>query len=196
MVPALEEKAEELKAESTKEEAEPKKEEDEKVKDLKKSLADVEAKKEKEVQALEKVRAKMSELIDPPKPKEEDPTSKVGFIDPEKKKPDTSAFKAALAKIEKEEEAKEAILEENAAKKAAYPKNPVVEQSEMAEEAAAEAAMAKLKADKAAEEAAEAAEAAQKKAEKAAAAAKARENLLDKNAELWTANMPEHHLAA
>ena len=79
MVPALEAKAEELKDESTKEEAEPKKEEDEKVKDLKKSLADVEAKKEKEVQALEKVRANISQVIDPPKPVEGHPTSKVGL---------------------------------------------------------------------------------------------------------------------
>lgn len=54
--------------------------------------------------------------------------------------------------------------------------------------------MMKLKADKAAEEAAEAAEAAQKKAEKAAAQAKARDAFLDKNAEAWTANMPENLL--
>lgn len=129
-------------------------------------------------------------MIDP-KPKEADPTD----LNPEnqKPKPDLSAFKTNLAKIEKEEEAREQFLEDKAAEKAAYPKNPLVEASELAEEAAAEAkkkAMeAEIEADRLAAEAAAAKEAKRK------ANAAARETALKNSGELWTANMPEDYLS-
>jgi len=129
-------------------------------------------------------------MIDP-KPKEADPTDK----NPEnqKPKPDLSAFKANLAKIEKEEEAREEFIENRKAEQAATPKNPFVEASELAEEAAAEAKAkalaAEVEADRLAAEAAAAKEAKRK------ANAAARETALKNSGELWTANMPEDYLS-
>lgn len=72
--------------ETVAEEAEPKKEKTEKVKDLEKSLKDVEAKQARENKALERVKAKLKEIVDPT-PEEEDPA------DPHPKpKKDLSAF--------------------------------------------------------------------------------------------------------
>merc|ERR1712159_546855 len=126
------------------------------------------------------VAEKLHDLVDP-KPKEPNYTNDTE----EKPKPDLTAFKKAMADINKEEEEKEAFIENRKAQQAAYPKNPAVEASEAAEEAAMARAVQKAKDDKEAEEAFKASlevkKATKKKDEHAA--------MISKNAELWTANM-------
>ena len=104
-----------------------------KVKDLKEQLAKVEEQEATESNQLKKVRDKIAQVVDT-KEYKPDPTKKGGFEDPEAKKPDTSAFKANLAKIEKEEEEKEAKVEARKEAIKNVAKNPVVEASEAAEE--------------------------------------------------------------
>lgn len=103
-----------------------------------------------------------------------------------------SAFQKNLAKIQAEEEEKEAVIEARKATQKAYPKNPVVAAAEEAEEAHIAAEKAKFAAEKEAEEKAEAEAAA-----KAAALAKAkaeRAALIKGNDEAWVANMPDQYL--
>jgi len=193
MIAKNEEKLTTTADEGVAEEAEVNKEKEEKIKDLKKSLADVEQKQAKEVKALEAVRQTIASKVDEPKAPEPVYTDKHEPTAEEKAKAaKLDTYKAAVAQIEKEEEAKEAFLEARAAEKAAIPKNPVVEASEAAQEAADEAAFAKRKADYEAEEAEKAAAEAKKKASAAKAAA-ARSKAME-NAEVWTSNMPEHYL--
>merc|ERR1712046_357550 len=139
-------------------------------------------KQEKEVVALDKVRAKIANIVDEPKPVEADPVSNP------KPKPDLTAFQANLKKIEQEEEKKEAEIEARKAAVKAIPPNPVVAAAEAAQEAHEAEMKAKFAAEKAAEEKAEAeAEA------RAAALAKAkaeRAATIKGNDELWVANMP------
>jgi len=96
---------------AVKEEAPPAAEKSEKVKDLEKSLKDVEVKQAKEAADLNKVRDKLVTMLDP-KEVEKDPTK---FDAEPKKKPDLSAYKANLAKIEKEEEEKADFIEKRKA---------------------------------------------------------------------------------
>jgi len=71
-------------------------------------LKDIDAKQEKEVVALEKVKDTISKIVDGPAKV----AKKVADVeDEEKPKPDLTPFKKNLAKIEKEEEEKEAIIE-------------------------------------------------------------------------------------
>merc|ERR1712046_438116 len=131
-------------------------------------------KQEKETVQLEKVRAKLQGMIEPPKPAEPDPVSNP------KPKPDLTAFQANLKKIEEEEEKKEEEIEARKAAVKAIPPNPVVAAAEAAQEAHEAEMKAKFAAEKAAEEKAEAEAAA--KAERAAT--------IKGNDELWVANMP------
>ena len=161
---------------------EPKKEKSQKVKDLEASLKDVEEKQAKETASLEKVRAKLQNMIEPPKAPEPDPVSHP------LPKPDLTAFQANLKKIQEEEEKKEEEIEARKAAVKAIPPNPVVKAAEEAQ-AAHEAEMkAKFAAEKAAEEAAEKEAAAKAKALAAAKAERAA--TIKGNDELWVANMP------
>jgi myosin heavy subunit len=161
---------------------EEKKEKSEKIKDLEASLKEVVDKQEKEVVALDKVRAKIANIVDEPKPVEADPVSNP------KPKADLTAFQSNLKKIEQEEEKKEAEIEARKAAVKAIPPNPVVAAAEAAQEAHEAEMKKKFAEEKAAEEAAEkAAEA------RAAALAKARAEraaTIKGNDELWVANMP------
>lgn len=100
-----------------------------KVKDLKEQLAKVEETKAGESAQLKKVQKKITEMVDV---KEPEPVMKGGLQDPEKKKPDLSGYKENLAKIEKEEAAKEDAIEARAEAIKNVPKNPVVEAAEKA----------------------------------------------------------------
>jgi len=71
-------------------------------------LNDVEVKQKKEENALEKVKDTITKIVDGPKEAKK-PVDDVH--DEEKPKPDLTPFKKNLAKIEKEEEEKEAIIE-------------------------------------------------------------------------------------
>jgi hypothetical protein len=163
---------------------EEKKETEAKVKELKEQLKAIDDKQGGEVKALENVRAKISSIVDEKKEPEADP------IKNPKPKADLSAFQANMAKITKEEEEKENIIEAKKATQAAFPKNPVVEAAEAAQEEHEAAMKAQFAAEKAAEEAAEEAAKAEKAAKAKAMAA--RDATIAGNAELWTANMPEH----
>merc|ERR1719353_103723 len=156
------------------------KEKSQKVKDLEASLKDVEEKQAKEAGALDKVRAKIQAIVEPPKPAEPDPVSHP--------KPDLTAFQANLAKIQKEEEEKEAEIEARKAAVKAIPPNPVVAAAEAAQEEHEKLEKAKFAAEKAAEEAAEEAAAARAKAVAVAKAERAA--TIKGNDELWVANMP------
>jgi len=162
------------------------KEKSAKLKDLEASLKDVEEKQTKEVGALEKVRVKIASLVDEPKPAEPDPVSHP------LPKPDLSAFQANLAKIQKEEEEKEAEIEARKAAVKAIPPNPVVAAAEAAQEEHEKAMKAKFAAEKEAEEKAEAEAAAKAKALAAAKAERAA--TIKGNDELWVANMPPEYL--
>merc|ERR1719375_3067959 len=120
------------------------------------------------------------------KPAEPDPVSHP------KPKPDLTAFQANLAKIQKEEEEKEAEIEARKAAIKAYPKNPLVAAAEAAEEEHEKAMKAKFAAEKEAEEKAE--EEAKAKAKQIAAAKAARAAEIKGNDELWVANMPGEYL--
>lgn len=158
------------------------KEKTEKIKDLQTSMKEIVEKQEKEVVALDKVRAKIASIVDEPKPVEADPVSNP------KPKADLSAFQANLKKINDEEEKKEEEIEARKAAVKAIPANPVVAAAEAAQEEHEKVMKAKFAAEKAAEAEAElAAEA------RAAALAKARTErsaTIKGNDELWVANMP------
>jgi REP element-mobilizing transposase RayT len=89
IIPALEARQKELNEATVEESAEPVRYNVEKVKDLQKSLADVNEKQNREVQALDRVRDHLHDLVEPeeykPKVKEEDRDLVI-------KKPDVSAF--------------------------------------------------------------------------------------------------------
>jgi len=191
MIPALEEKQATLATETVAEDTGPANEETEKVKDLKKSLKSVEAQQKSEEIALDRVQDKLKSMFDE-KPKEPEVDLTNPVMVEKKKKPDLSAFKANMAKIDAEEEEREKFLEDKAAAKAAEPKNPAVEASELAEEAAQEAKEKAAAAAKEAEEAAAAEKAAKLAAHKAAA--KERDATIRASGELWTANMPGEYL--
>lgn len=94
-------------------------------------MKDVSAKQSVVAGQLDKVEAKMKDLIDPkPTVVEVDPMDR---HDPPKK--DTTAYQKNLEKIMKEEEELEEKKEAIEAAKKDVPKNPVVEASEAAEEA-------------------------------------------------------------
>jgi hypothetical protein len=125
---------------------EEKKEKSEKIKDLEASLKEVVDKQEKEVVALDKVRAKIANIVDEPKPVEADPVSNP------KPKADLTAFQANLKKIEQEEEKKESEIEARKAAVKAIPPNPVVAAAEAAQEAHEAEMKKKFAEEKAAEE--------------------------------------------
>jgi len=104
------------------------KEKTEKIKDLQTSMKEIVEKQEKEVVALDKVRAKIASIVDEPKPVEADPVSNP------KPKADLSAFQANLKKINDEEEKKEEEIEARKAAVKAIPANPVVAAAEKAQE--------------------------------------------------------------
>merc|ERR1719460_14983 len=158
------------------------KEKSQKVKDLEASLKDVEEKQAKEAGALEKVRAKIQAIVEPPKPAEPDPVSHP------MPKPDLTAFQANLAKIQRRGREKEAEIEARKAAVKAIPPNPVVAAAEAAQEEHEKLEKAKFAAEKAAEEAAEEAAAARAKAVAVAKAERAA--TIKGNDELWVANMP------
>merc|ERR1719353_2269168 len=126
--------------------------------------------------------AKIQAIVEPPKPAEPDPVSHP------MPKPDLTAFQANLAKIQKEEEEKEAEIEARKAAVKAIPPNPVVAAAEAAQEEHEKLEKAKFAAEKAAEEAAEEAAAARAKAVAVAKAERAA--TIKGNDELWVANMP------
>lgn len=144
MIPALEAKEEELAAATVKAKAEPDAEKVAQVKDLQKTLKDIQQKQDKEAKELKNVSEQLHKIVDT-KEKVFEPTNPID--EDEKPKPDLTPFKKNLAKIQKEEDEKEEIIEARAEAKKAYPKNPAVEASEIAEEAAADAKMEKFKAD-------------------------------------------------
>merc|ERR1712238_624135 len=113
------------------------KEKTEKIKDLQTSMKEIVEKQEKEVVALDKVRAKIASIVDEPKPVEADPVSNP------KPKADLSAFQANLKKINDEEEKKEEEIEARKAAVKAIPANPVVAAAEAAQARAAALAKAR-----------------------------------------------------
>ena len=106
----------------------------EKVKALKEELAKVEEAKDTEVTQLKKVKDKLASIVDTKEYKPDLTKMKGGFEDAPEKKPDLSAFKKNLAKIEAENEAKADAIEAREEMIKNVPKNPVVEAAEKAEE--------------------------------------------------------------
>lgn len=163
---------------------EEKKETAAKVKELQAELKAIDEKQGGEVKQLENVRNKIASIVDEKKEPEADP------IKNPKPKADLTAFQANMAKINKEEEEKEAIIQARKDAQAAFPKNPVVEAAEAAEEEHEAAMKAKFAAEKEAEDKAK--EEAKLAAAKLAKQKALRDEEISGNAELWTANMPEH----
>jgi colicin import membrane protein len=156
-----------------------------KVKELEAEIQKVEESQQKEIKVLEKVKEKLTTVIDGPK-EVEDPVS-----NPKPKK-STAAYEANLKKIQAEEDAREEAIEARKASLEAVPANPVVAQAEAAEKAWQEESRAKQIEELKAKEKEEEEEEARKKAAKIRAAEK--DKLLKENDEIWTANMPEQYL--